>query len=435
MFTFAHRPSLSSCCARPRAGFLAWWWLCAGAALFVLSGEAAILRAGSDFGKDIELAPFRVNGKSFSVSIHARTKADRRDAEKFADDVIEVAYETLGHSTGKGLIIAGADGEPHPILILRKFLTMAQAGQLDPSLGVPAGKLDELLKKLQEKVKIQDDPDRPTGITFETFMPALPMPLEGVASKLYQLAWAEGFDDARLEQKFKSLTREDLARDELSHYDWVFYLPPRSVTAAVFKDMLNKGMKGQKMGLFKRAALRSAVFVFSPLVKKGLESMQEGILYMTILRAEGGYNEGDIDALTRVYVRELMPALKPRSGSEHHRVLAAIEQQKMANADYAKDPFVKPARLATFDPAAYAPFEGEYTSEPPKVTHWFKREGDSFEWNYKNQKPRIFYPAGDRLLVNEDGSMTIRFLVDSNGIVTGVEERWVRRRQTIARKS
>ena len=156
---------------------------------------------------------------------------------------------------------------------------------------------------------------------------------------------------------------------------------------------------------------------------------------MTILRAEGKYNEGDIDALVRVYVRELMPDLKPGSGNERRRALAAIEKQKIENAEYAKDPFVKPARLATADPAAYAAFEGEYTSKPPEVTHRFKHEGDSFQWIHKDRKPLIFYPAGKRLLVNEDGSMTIQFLLDETGAVTGVEERWVRRRQTIVRKS
>lgn len=389
----------------------------------------------SDFGKDVELAPFVVNGKSLSVSIHARTKADRRFAEKFAEEVVEVAYETLGHSTGKGLVIVGAEREPHPILVIRKFLEMSRAGQLDPSMTVPAEEADRLLKKLQEKVHIDEDPNHPSGITFEVFMPALPMPLEGVASKLYQLAWAEKFDDARIEQKLKTLTRADLTRDELSRYDWVFYVPPQSVMAAVFKDVLNRAMKAQKMGLFKRAAVRSAVFVFNPLVKQGFDALRKGILFMTILRAEGTYNEGDIDALFQAYVRELKPELKPGSGDQHRRAVAAIEKQKIANAEYAKDPFVKPARLGSFDPAAYVTFEGEYTQKPPEPTHHFKREGDYFQWSYRGQKPRIFYPAGDRLLVSEDGSATIQFLVDDTGKVTGVEERWVRRRQTIARKS
>jgi len=413
-----------------------WWWLGAGVAVLVLSGEGfAAEQVDGDFGKDIQLAPFVVKGSPLSVSIHARTKTDRRYAEKFADEVVEIAYETLGNSTGKGLVIVGAKGEPHPILVIRKFLEMSRAGQLDPSLTVSIRELDSLLQKLQGKVKIDEDPAHPSGITFEMILPALPLPLEGVASKLYQLAWAEGFDDARIEQKLKTLTRADLGRDELTRYDWVFYLPPYGATKVVFKEVLNKAMAAQKMGLFKRAAIRSAVFVLGPAVKKGIEGMRKGILFMTILRAESRYDEGDIDALVGVYVRELMPDLKPGSGDEHRRALAAIEKQKIANAEYAKDPFVKPARLTTFDPAAYAAFEGEYTSHPPETTHWFKRAGESFQWNYKKAPPRVFYPAGDRLLVSENGTMTIRFLVDANGAVAGVEERWVRRRQTIPRNT
>ena len=411
-----------------------WWCLGAGAAAVFLAGAAiAAEPAGGDFGKDILLAPFVVNGKPLSISIHARTKADRSYAEKFADEVVEIAYETLGNSTGKGLVIVGAEGEPHPIMVMRKFLAMARAGQLEPSLTVSGEEVDRQLTKLREKLKI--DQSEKSGITFETVLPALPLPLEGVTSKLYQLAWAEGFNDARIERKLKALTRADLGRDELTRYDWVFYLPPQSVTSAVFEEMLNKAMAEQKMGFFKRAAVRSALFVFSPAVKHAFEAMRKGMLYMAILRAESRYDEGDIDALVRVYVREMMPDLKPGSGDEHRRALAAIEKQKVANAEYAKDPFVKPARLATFDPAAYAAGEGEYTSKPPEVTHRFVRDGDAFQWNYRKNKPRIFYPAGDRLLVNEDGTMTIRFLVDDQGAVTGVEERWVRRRQTIPRRT
>ena len=238
-----------------------------------------------------------------------------------------------------------------------------------------------------------------------------------------------------VEKMLKALTRADLARDGFTRYDWVLYLPPQSATSRVFKDVLNKGMAAQKMGVLKRAAVRSAVFVFSPVVRKATEAMRKGMLFRTILDAESPYDDGDLQELTKVYVRELMPDLKPGSGDEHRRALAAIEKQKIANTEYAKDPFVKPARLATYDPAAYAPFEGEYTAKPPEVSHRFKREGDAFHWKYKDQKPKVFYPAGDRLLVNEEGTMTIGFLVDASGAVTGAEERWVRRRQTIPRKT
>ncbi len=437
MLSFAVRSSVASSFPRSGAFIRGWRWFGARVAGLILIGIGegiAAEPAESDFGKDVQLAPFVVNGKSLSVSIHARTKGDRRYAEKFAEEVVEIAYETLGHSTGKGLVIVGAEGEPHPIYFFRKFLEMARAGQLDPKVAESAGEVDGMIKKMQGIVHLDPGPADQMGVTFDTFVPALPMPLEGAASRLYQLAWAEGFDDARVDKMLKVLTRADLTRDGLIHYDWVLYLPPQSATSRVFKDMLNKTMKAQKMGVFKRAAVRSAVFVFSPVVRKATEGMRKGMLFRTILDAASPYDDGDLNELTKVYVRELMPDLKPGSGDEHRRALAAIEKQKIANAEYAKDPFVKPERLAIGDQSTYVAFVGEYTAKPPEVTHRFKREGDSLQWIYKNGKPRIFYPAGERLLVNEDGSMTIQFLVDSTGAVTGVEERWVRRRQTIPRK-
>ena len=262
----------------------------------------------------------------------------------------------------------------------------------------------------------------------------MPLPLKGAASKLYQLAWAEGFDAARVEKMLKTLTPAGLARDDLRRYDWVFYLPPHSTTSVVLKEVMDKGMKAQKIGLIKRAVIRSAAFTFRPAINKAVEGMRKGLLFRAILIAESKYNEGDIDALSAVYMQELMPDLTPGSIGEHRHALEAIEKQKIKNAEDAKDPFVKPDRLATFDPAAYAAFAGEYTRDPKETTHRFKREGDAFHWKYKNDKPRVFYPAGDRLLVNEAGTMTIRFLVNDAGTVTGVEERGVRRRQTIPRK-
>ena len=436
MLSLADRPSVAPPAPRPGAFARGWRWPGALVAALVLAGQGiAAEPAAGDFGKDIQLAPFVVNGKPLSISIHARTKADRSYAEKFADEVVEIAYETLGNSTGRGLVIVGAEGEPHPIHFFRRFLVMARAGQLDPGVAESAGEVDGMIRKMQGIIHLDPGPADQMGVNFDTFVPALPMPLEGAASGLYQLAWAEGFDEARVEKMLKALTRADLARDGFIRYDWVLYLPPQSATSRVFKDVLNKGMAAQKMGVLKRAAVRSAVFVFSPVVRKATEAMRKGMLFRTILDAESPYDDGDLQELTKVYVRELMPDLKPGSGDEHRRALAAIEKQKIANAEYAKDPFVKPARLATYDPAAYAPFEGEYTAKPPEVTHRFKREGDSFHWIYRNQKPRIFYPAGDRLLVNEEGTMTIGFLVDASGAVTGAEERWVRRRQTIPRKT
>ena len=100
--------------------------------------------------------------------------------------------------------------------------------------------------------------------------------------------------------------------------------------------------------------------------------------------------------------------------------------------EYAKDPFVSPPRVAEFDPATFAKLEGEY-AEKRETTHRFARSGDGFTWKYRDHEPRPFFPAGDRLFVSEDGKMTTEFLVDETGAVTGVEERWHRRRKTIFR--
>jgi hypothetical protein len=376
-----------------------------------------------------------VNGKPLSVSIHARTKGDRRYGEKFADEVVDVAYETLGDTSFKGLVIVGARGEPHPVDLCRQFLAMAKAGQLDSSLADTTAELEKGLGKLQNKFKIDDEDTRKMGITFETFLPAMPVPLAGAAGRLYQLAWAEKFDHARIEQRLKTLTSAELSRDELTRYDWVFYVPPHSTTAKVLNDLVDKALQAEKVGPIKRGLIRTALFAFRPVINKAVEGMRKGMLFSAILRAQSKWSDEDIEALAKAYAQELMPDLKPGSGDERKRALAAIEKQKLANAEYAKDPFVKPDRLATFDPAAYAPFEGQYSKDPKQVGFRFRHEGDSFQWIDRRDRPRVFYPAGDRLLVNADGTMTIRFLVDDQGTVTGVEERWVRRRQTIPRKT
>ena len=456
MLSFADRPNLALSSLLPGAMVHGWWWVGAGVAGLVLAGallaEEPAAPAKAEFGKDIQLAPFVVNGKKLSISIHARSKPDRAYAEKFADEVVEIAYETIGDSTGKGLVIVGREGEPHPLVVFRKFQAMAAAGQLDPAVAAKSAELTAKMTAWKAEFHLDDldgekaeneararsagkDAPKEFKVSLDMVMPALPLPLEGLLARLYQLYWAEGFDGGRMERKLRSLTLADLEGNTLAQYDWVFYLPPRHAAGDVMDDLMKQFMKQEKMGLFKRAAIRSALFVFSPAIKSAIEGMRKSALYLTVLRAESHYSQDDIMALTGAYGKVLMPDFKFTGGTEHQRALEAIAKQKLANAEYAKDPFVKPTRLANFDPAAYAIGEGEYTAKPPEVSHRFKREGESFHWIHRNGKPQVFYPAGDRLLVNEEGSMTIRFLVDDKGVVTGVEERWVRRRQTISRKS
>jgi hypothetical protein len=420
-------------------------WLGAGTAVLVLTGGGiAAEPPTTDFGKDIQLAPFVVKGAPLSISVHARTKGDRRYAEAFAEDVVGIAYETMGKSTGAGLVIIGRAGEPHPVVVIRKFLAMAAAGELDPAFAAQAGALQVKMadwKAVLNLDQADDEEEKGFKITFDMIVPALPLPLEGLASRLYQLSWAEGFDDAKVGQKLRSLTAADLAGDTLAKYDWVFYLPPRNAYVGVQDEIMAGAIKKEKMGLFKRAAIKSALVVFKPAVKKAVEGFRKGMLFLTVLRARSDHSKGDIRYLTMAYTNVLMPDFKFNGGTERQRALEAVEKQQVKNEEYAKDPFLSPARLAVFDPSAYAPFEGDFGTvqvgkggKPDKPSRQFARKDEAWLWQYRRGKPTILHPAGDRLLVSADGKLTVQFKVDEQGAVTGAEERRERYRQTFPRK-
>jgi len=384
-----------------------------------------------DFLNLVVLEPLVINGEPLSISILARTKADRRYAEKFADDVIEVVYATLDNSPGKGLVIIGEEGEPHPIVVFRQFVALAETHQLDPDVAARATQLVEAMRAWERRLNFEEAAK--DGLPIETFLNALPLPLEGIGSKLYQIAWAEGFEPRRLDAKLRSLTPAELENDQLSRFDWVFYLPPRNAFRDVMKAVVPVIMKKEKMGPMKRAAVRSAMVVFAPAIRKGVESLRKGMLFFTVFRARSSYGDDDIAELSRAYAQVLMPDFKFNESSAHDRAVAAIEAQKLANLEYAKDPFVSPRRLEAFDPESFAPFVGDY-AEKSETTHRFARDGRTFTWQYRDQDPRPFYPAGERLFVSENGKMTLEFLLDDTGAVTGVEERWPRKRNTVPRK-
>jgi hypothetical protein len=164
------------------------------------------------------------------------------------------------------------------------------------------------------------------------------------------------------------------------------------------------------------------------------------MLFMTVLRARSGWNEGDIRALTEAYTNVLMPDFKFNEGSTQQRALEAIEKAKIKNAEYAKDPFVSPPRLAAFDPAAYAAFAGDYgvtvdkDGKAGKPSLVIARKDEAWQGQYRHGKPLVLYPAGERLLVSADGKLTLQFQLDEKGAVTGVEERRERHRHIFPRK-
>lgn len=264
------------------------------------------------------------------------------------------------------------------------------------------------------------------GLDFETLVVALLLPLEDLGAQLYQLAWAENFGSGRIEQRLRQLKVSDLESNQFGHYHWVFYLPPRNALNNVLKAVLPVMMKTEKMGFFKRAAMRSAIFVFKPAIKKAMEGVRKGMLFLTVLRTRSDYNDEEIMSLTGAYIEVLMPDFKFNGSTQQRRALEAIKAKKQENAKYAKHPFVTPSRLVDFDAASYDQFVGNYTDirkDEKKTTHRFARDGDTFSWQYHEQEPMVFHPAGDRLFVIEDGKMTSEFQMDESGKLTGVEER------------
>lgn len=384
----------------------------------------------------INLDPLVVKSEEFSVSVFARSNPEKNYVERFAHSVVEVAYETIEKSTGHGLVIAGGKKAPHPISIFNSFLDLDQNGLLNPDLADSANELRAILDNW-ESLANEDEEEIESGeedfhIDFESIATALPMPLEGVATQLYLVAWFEGFESERIDERLKNLHRSDLEQYELSKYDWIFYLPPKNSINKVIHTLLPAFMKEAELGFFKRIAIRSAIATFKPMIKDAAESIRKGILYYTVLNAMGTIEKDDLSALCEAYIEAIMPHGKIFPGDKKQRALEAIEKQKVENSEYAKDPFVAPARLSAVEVASFSKFQGEYGYDQ-KASRSFSINENCFYWQKWTREPQPVFPASDSLFVSDNGKWTIEFICDDEGKVTSVEERWARNRETMPR--
>ena len=281
-----------------------------------------------DFGPLVKLAPFVVNGQPLSVSVHARSARDRHYAERFAEDVIKVVCEAVTPETGKGLVIIGRKGEPHPIVFFRKFQALAAEGKLDPAIAARAPELTAMLNHWQKGVNEGNASDKKNDgevdLEFEKIVTALPLPLEGIGAKLYQLAWAEDFDDAKVAAKLQSLQPGDLERRDLfARFDWVFYLPPKGAFDHVVDDLISEGLKDDDTGFFTRTMIKGALIVVKPKIRHAIESLRQGLLFMSVVQTRTHYTDADVTALTDVYVQEQLSSGK----SSHERLVKALRER------------------------------------------------------------------------------------------------------------
>ncbi len=373
----------------------------------------------------VELAPFEIVDDQLAVSVFARTRGDRNYAVRFAEEVLDYTYQSINGSPGLGLVIVGEKGEPHPIFVYYQFMDLAEQGRLDPRLQSAIEELDAMIQEWQDKVKV-GGMDRESGemrMDFETVIPAIPLPLEGVGSKLYQIAWVEKFDQQRLARRFEALTPEELASDDLSAFDWVFFLPHKSEFGKVLDKTIDAFMDHKKPNFFTAAAIRTAVFSFKPWIKSAFERLRKGMLYLTLLRARTDYSDSEKRALTQRFTEALEFDGRKSGQSKRDFVIQELEDQIEENLWFHENPFKAPEPLAAYDPDAYRVFEGKY-SKTRKPTHEFLIRKDKTYWKYRDREPQLFFPASETLLIHEKGQKTLEFFLDDKGEVTAAMVRW-----------
>ena len=331
-------------------------WLIAGT-LHITQAAAqptSAATAKDEFSSLVKLAPFVVSGKSLAVSIYARTGSDRRYGEAFAERVVKVVYEAVTESTGKGLVIIGAKGEPHPFLVFRKFLALATDGKLDPAIAARAPELQAMIDNWQHvSVSVDDDTDSEgIDLGFEKIFPALPLPLAGIGAKLYQLAWEEKFDDVKVETKLRALRAGDLERrDRFKAFDWVFFLPPKGAFDRVLDELIDGALKQEKLGFVARTAVRGILLVLKPKIRRVIEGMREGMMLKTVVQAQTKYTEDEVSALTNAYIEVFEPfqeeEKKTPGKNDHERAVNAVRAQLRKNAEEMKKPVATEASEAS----------------------------------------------------------------------------------------
>lgn len=302
-----------------------------------------------EFSSLVKLAPFVVNGKSLAVSIYARTRSDRRYGEDFSGEVVKVVYEAVTESTGRGLVIVGVKGEPHPIVVFRKFLALAEGRKLDPAIASSAPELEAMVEHWQAMSHRNSRRNETSAggpkLDVEKLLEAFPMPLDGVGAKLYQLAWEEKFDDAKVEAALCALRAGDLERrDRFKAYDWVFYLPAKGAFDHALDELIDEALKQEKkIGFFARTAIKGVLLVVKPKIRHAIEGMRQGVMFMTVVSAQTSYSKKEIGTLLDAYVQVFQPFDSKRKreldgNTEHERLVNAVRVRMKKLAEKSDGP-------------------------------------------------------------------------------------------------
>ncbi len=306
------------------------------------------------------------------ISIFAEKSGQRQYAERFAESVYEAAYETTGESAGKGLVIIGNFDDPHPILLIKKYIDIAESSGAAVEGSFFGGMLEKAIDKWEEA---DEEMQKEIGMDIESVAYVIPMPLEPAMLNLYLTAREVEFDEAEIEKRFGELEPGALRFGDFERFDWVIYLPPKNAIDQVIKDVLPHAMEKEKLGFFKRTLVRGAVFTFKPVIRDAMEGFRKSLLYGAILRATSDFTDEDIDLLTEAYLGSLMPRGNVVPGKKKDRSLEAIREQLEENRAYAADPSARPESVIPDDPELASRYVGDYADPQGRQYSIFQKEG------------------------------------------------------------
>jgi hypothetical protein len=167
---------------------------------------------------------------------------------------------------------------------------------------------------------------------WSRFSPPFRCPSRGFGARLYQLAWAEKFEDAKVEARLRSLKAADLESTLFTRFDWVFYLPPRNALDRMLDDLIAAKLKEEKAGLMARMAVKSVMLIVKPKLRRAFEALRKGMLLETVADARTSFSQPELNKLMGAYIEALVPDKDDddkhqpavTAGSEHERAVRAV---------------------------------------------------------------------------------------------------------------
>lgn len=345
------------------------------------------------------------------ISIFAEKAGQRSYAERFAESVYEAAYATTGESVGKRLVIMGNYPQPHPILLVKHYMDIAESTEGLVTGPLFEGTMGKAMKDWEEADQSMQDE---IGMDIESIAYVIPMPLQPVILNLYLAAREEGFEEDKVAERYSTLKPLEARFGDFEKYDWVIYLPPKNAIDRAMKDVLSHVMKKEKMGFFKRSVVKGAVFTFKPLIRDAMEGVHKSLLYESILKSTSDLGEGDIGELKGAYMGPLMPRGRAIPRDKDKKSVKAVKEKLAELNQYQSDPYAAHTNVQEGLPKNIVAIVGEYRGKEDGRVKVFIEDKQLFMKEYNRGEVRL-WAVSDSLFTTEDRQKTIEFVFEEDG--------------------